>query len=72
VGIHWLSDERDPVNRYLRRLQQFGKEFSERRSQGEMRNTEHELYDRSRPQDTASTRAKNARHGKVTADKWNQ
>ena len=24
------------------------------------------------PQDVADTRAKNQRHGKVTADKWNQ
>jgi len=24
------------------------------------------------PQDVTSTRAKNQRHGKVTADKWNQ
>jgi hypothetical protein len=25
-----------------------------------------------RPQDTASTRAKGSRHGKVTAENWNQ
>lgn len=30
------------------------------------------LTAKSTPQDTYDTRAKNNRHGKVTADKWNQ
>ena len=31
-----------------------------------------EMMKKNRPQDAASTRAKNSGHGKVTADKWNQ
>jgi hypothetical protein len=60
------------MNRYFRRLQQFGKNFSARRSQGEMVDTSGELHDKGRTQDDASVRAKNQRSGKVTADKWNQ
>lgn len=30
------------------------------------------LYERGHPQDTMDPRAKNAGHGKKTADKWNQ
>jgi hypothetical protein len=60
------------VNRYFRRLQQFGKHFSARRSQGTMANKEREVFDQGTPQDVADPRAKNERHGKVTADKWNQ
>jgi hypothetical protein len=30
------------------------------------------LHQPGTPQDVADTRAKNQRHGKVTADKWNQ
>lgn len=33
---------------------------------------EQSLYEHGRPQDTLDTRAKNAGHGKKTADKWNQ
>ena len=60
------------MNRYFRRLAQFGKSFSARRSQGEMSNTSHEVFHRGTPQDVTDPRAKNERHGKVTADKWNQ
>ena len=60
------------MNRYFRRLQQFGKSFSARRSQGEMVDTSNELYARGAQQDDASVRAKNSGHGKKTADKWNQ
>ena len=60
------------MNRYFRRLAKFGKSFSARRSQGEMPNTSHEVIDRGTPQDVTDPRAKNERHGKVTADKWNQ
>jgi len=31
-----------------------------------------ELHEHGRPQDTRDPRAKNAGHGKKTADKWNQ
>jgi hypothetical protein len=60
------------MNRYFRRLQQFGKSFSARRSQAEMANTSDQLLKNDRTQDDFSVRAKNSRHGKVTADKWNQ
>jgi hypothetical protein len=60
------------VNRYFRRLQQFGKTFSERRSHGLMVNKERELYEPGTPQDVTDPRAKSQGHGKVTADKWNQ
>jgi hypothetical protein len=51
------------VNRFFRRMQQFGKSFSARRSQAEM--------PVKRP-DVEEPRAKSSRHGKSTADKWNQ
>jgi hypothetical protein len=51
------------VNRFFRRMQQFGKSFSARRSQGEMAAKRPEVQD---------PRAKSSRHGKSTADKWNQ
>ena len=60
------------MNRALRRMIRFGKDFSQRRSQGRMQNREDALYDASTPQDVTSVRAKSERKGKVTADKWNQ
>lgn len=74
MGKHETSEheEAPKVNRYLRRLQRFGKSYSARRSQGTMANTEGKVHDASTPQDVSSPRAKNERHGKVTADKWNQ
>lgn len=60
------------MNRYFRRLHQFGKSFSARRSQSEMANTSDQLLKDDRTQDDFSVRAKNSGHGKVTADKWNQ
>ncbi len=51
------------MNRYFRRLARFGKSFSARRSQGEMTPRQNKQLD---------PRAKPHRHGKVTADKWNQ
>jgi hypothetical protein len=60
------------VNRFFRRMQRFGKSFSARRSQSEMSNTQHEVFDAHTPQDVTSVRAKSSGHGKKTADKWNQ
>ena len=60
------------MNRYFRRLQQFGKSWSARRSRGEMVNTSEQLFEDNTHQDTLSVRAKNTGHGKKTADKWNQ
>jgi hypothetical protein len=50
----------------------FRKRFSARRSRGEMRDHEHELDAHDRPPEVRSVRAKSRRHGKSTADKWNQ
>ncbi|HEV3478252.1 MAG TPA: hypothetical protein VG144_02255 [Gaiellaceae bacterium] len=52
------------MNRYFRRLRQFGKDWSERRSKSQVREPKHEP--------PVDPRAKNQRHGQVTADKWNQ
>ena len=60
------------MNRFFRRMQQFGKSFSQRRSQGEMSNRSDELFDAHTPPDVTSVRAKSQGHGKKTADKWNQ
>ncbi len=60
------------MNRFFRRMQQFGKSFSARRTQAEMTNRQSEVLDPSTPPDVTSTRAKSQRHGKSTADKWNQ
>ena len=60
------------MNRYLRRMQRFGKSFSARRSQSEMVDKSGDLIADDRQQDQYSVRAKNSRKGKVTADKWNQ
>jgi hypothetical protein len=51
------------MNRHLRRLQQFGKSWSERRSQSSVQ---------PKPVPPPDPRAKSTGHGKVTADKWNQ
>ncbi len=60
------------MNRYFRRLQQFGKDFSARRSQGQMADTSGKVFEAGTPQDVTDPRAKGERKGKVTADKWNQ
>ena len=51
------------MNRHFRRLQQFGKRFSSKRSTAAMSPN---------PGDVVDPRAKNTGHGKKTADKWNQ
>jgi hypothetical protein len=60
------------MNRFFRRMERFGKRFSARRSQGQMSDSERELFSAKAPQDVASVRAKSSGHGKKTADKWNQ
>ncbi len=60
------------MNRFFRRMRQFGKSYSARRTQGEMTNKQAEVFDAGTPQDVSSVRAKNQGHGKKTADKWNQ
>lgn len=53
-------------------MQRFGKGWSGRRSRRMMSNTEEQLYKSDSPPDVASVRQKSQRHGKSTADKWNQ
>ena len=60
------------MNRFFRRMQRFRKGFSARRSQGEMADTQREIFAARTPQDVTSVRAKSTGHGKKTADKWNQ
>lgn len=60
------------MNRFFRRMEKFGKRFSERPGQGTVPNREDEVFDGSTPQDVTSVRAKSQGHRKKTADKWNQ
>jgi hypothetical protein len=60
------------MNRFFRRMERFGKSWSARRSQGEMANKQEEMFKADTPSDVTSVRAKSSRHGKSTADKWNQ
>jgi hypothetical protein len=60
------------MNRFRRRLARFGKSFSARRSRGQMADGSERLLAADTPQDVSSPRAKSMRHGKSTADKWNQ
>jgi hypothetical protein len=53
-------------------LEEFRKRFARRRSKGLMANKQEELFRAGTPQDVTSLRAKSQRHGKVTADRWNQ
>jgi hypothetical protein len=54
------------------RLRDFRKRVAARRSRGEVADRSGDLDRAGRPPDVASARAKSTRHGKVTADKWNQ
>jgi len=60
------------MNRFFRRLQSFGKQYSGRRSKGVMSPTDQDVFAAGTPQDVPSTRAKSTRHKKSTADHWNQ
>jgi hypothetical protein len=54
------------------RMRGLRKRFARRRSKGLMANTEARIDRAGTPQDVTSPRAKSQRHGKVTADRWNQ
>jgi hypothetical protein len=54
------------------RWRDFRTRFARRRSKALMTNREGQLYRADSPQDVTSPRAKSQRHGKVTADRWNQ
>jgi hypothetical protein len=53
-------------------FEEFRKRFARRRSKGLMANKQEDLFRAGTPQDVTSPRAKSQRHGKVTADRWNQ
>jgi len=57
------------MNRRQRRAAEQGKESVEDATAEQQ---ERKLDEPGTPQDVKSARAKNQRHGKVTADKWNQ
>lgn len=60
---------RRPVGRVL---EDFRKRFSAKRSRSAISGSKQEIYRADTPQDVTSVRAKSSRHGKSTADKWNQ
>jgi hypothetical protein len=53
-------------------LRNFRTRFARRRSKGLMVPRDRELHRADTPPDVTSPRAKSQRHGKVTADRWNQ
>ena len=57
------------MNREQRRAAEQGKEAVDETT---AEHHERTLDEHGTPQDVKSVRAKNQRHGKVTADKWNQ
>jgi hypothetical protein len=62
-----------PSPKKLRRtVGDFRTRFARRRSRGQMSSTEREISRADTPADVTSVRAKSSRHGKSTADKWNQ
>ncbi|HEU4975029.1 MAG TPA: hypothetical protein VFT50_08050 [Baekduia sp.] len=56
----------------LRRATASRTRFSARRSRATMADHQRELDQPGAPADVRSVRAKSSRHGKSTADKWNQ
>jgi hypothetical protein len=58
----------DPLNREQRRAVERGEKLDE----VEAEQQERKLIANDTPQDVTNPRAKSQRHGKVTADKWNQ
>jgi hypothetical protein len=58
------------MNRFFRRITRFRKGSAQQESA--VRSAEAKRTAASTPQDVTSVRAKSQRHGKVTADKWNQ
>jgi hypothetical protein len=57
----------EPTNREQRRAAERGQDPKDVEQQQLQK-----LHEPGTPQDVADPRAKNQRHGKVTADKWNQ
>jgi hypothetical protein len=60
------------ANRFFRRMLRFGKNPSPQQDRDQFASREQSVVDARTPQDVTSPRAKSQRHGKSTADKWNQ
>jgi hypothetical protein len=66
------AGRRPPRRKLHRAALDFRTRFASRRSRGELANSENERYRAGTPAEVTSVRAKSSRHGKSTADKWNQ
>lgn len=60
------------TSRFWSPVAAFRSRFAARRSRGLMRDHSAELRAPGTPADVAGVRTKSSRHGKSTADKWNQ
>jgi hypothetical protein len=60
------------MRQFREEIESFRKRFAGRRSKAMAAARERDLYRAGTPQDVTSPRAKSQRHGKVTADHWNQ
>jgi hypothetical protein len=60
------------MKRFSRQLTEFRSRWARRRSKSAVANTEGKRMAAGTPQDVTSPRAKSQRHGKVTAENWNQ
>ncbi|MFL5974059.1 MAG: hypothetical protein ACJ76G_02805 [Solirubrobacterales bacterium] len=60
------------MRQFREEIESFRKRFAGRRSQAMATGRERDLYRADTPRDVTSPRAKSQRHGKVTADRWNQ
>jgi len=58
--------------RFRTAFMDFRTRFARRRSRGELVDTEQQIFRADTPPDVTSVRAKSSRHGKSTADRWNQ
>lgn len=61
----------EPTNREQRRAAARGKDAAAQTDQ-QAEQQQQKLIDANTPPDVTSARAKSSRHGKSTADKWNQ
>ena len=60
------------MRQFRDQIETFRTRFAPRRSKAMAAARERDLYRVGPPQDVTSPRAKSQRHGKVTADRWNQ
>ena len=67
-----MTGKRAPMKALRRVADGFRTPFARRRSRSGISGRERELTRAGTPADVTSIRAKSSRHGKSTADKWNQ